>query len=658
MRSFCTVLLIIASLVAPAASVLGQTPERPSVVQLKDEIRRLVAVDHDANTTAEVRVVNQIFIKKRRAQLRALLEQNIDGLRRYLSTVEPSLTPEEKLIVQNTIAQAERDLQSLREEPGASTSDELAVHPAPLPELVNATANADRSREVSGENGNGNGNGSGNGPGISSFSSSPVTTTALSNNATAAQPQGSTSLNADLNARIKAKAQTLSKTRVDQTDNTKQTEAPSVAGGSGSLVDQSSASDLIGLAANFAGLSASSNDDQPEVSSVSVTASAYSLLAAIKRVDPLNPVFYDHNRNWRKFSITLGYDDEDQTDGTKQRAKLFGAKFMFINRRDPGLKRNQQYIERVGNSLEEAAKAFGDIAVRVRAFVMSLETVRRDLITPGFKNFLEQKRQQIELDLEKAKRDQKDVTHIEERLKKVDELLANPARPDLFVFGPNSLPTATWSREELEYRTQFENEFLGANYRDKLSKPVVDGIDEFLDRTLDAVELKEFTNLNDVTRDAVERIRRAPQLSLSFLTKQRRFGLDEYLGELIFDYGVANRVNLTLNGAYRYNDTKIIGGDVRGFSFSGQLRFQLNRENLLGKKPLFFDVATQGSWMNGVDSIYKTQGKLTIPIADGIDFPISVTYANRTELIKEKEVRGQFGFTIDTARLIRAFIFR
>ena len=62
--------------------------------------------------------------------------------------------------------------------------------------------------------------------------------------------------------------------------------------------------------------------------------------------------------------------------------------------------------------------------------------------------------------------------------------------------------------------------------------------------------------------------------------------------------------------------------------------------------------------MNNVDAIYKAQGKLTIPIADGIDFPISVTWANRSNLIDEKEVRGQFGFTLDTARLIRAFLFR
>ena len=39
---------------------------------------------------------------------------------------------------------------------------------------------------------------------------------------------------------------------------------------------------------------------------------------------------------------------------------------------------------------------------------------------------------------------------------------------------------------------------------------------------------------------------------------------------------------------------------------------------------------------------------LNIPIKSlGIKFPVSVTFANRTELIKEKEVRGNIGFTFN-----------
>jgi hypothetical protein len=675
MRSFCAALLMIAILVVPATHLFGQTSAEHSVAQLKEEIRKLQAIDRDESTSAEVRVLNQIFIKQRRVELRALLTKNIASLRKYLTTVETSLRPEEKLIVQNTIDNAEKDLQSLTEaNEAAAASPSTNAH-------VNSEAPVDATPTADRPSGAGNGNGNGNGNTVSSTTVTDSVVAAAPSSAVTSAPQ-STSLNAELNARIKAKAQTLSRARVDQTDNTNQTETPSVSGASSSLVDQSSASDLIGLAANFAGLAASSNNNQPEPSSISVTTSAYTLLAAIKQVDPLNPVFYDQHGKWRNFAITLGYDDEDQPDGTKQRAKIFGGKFMFVNRRDPTLKRNQIYIERVGNSLEEAAKAFGDIAGRVRGLVMSMEAVRRNLLAPGFKNFLEKRKPTIELQLDRAtaslntakaasaaapndtaKKDaakdaQARVDAIQAHLDSIQRMIDDPGNENLFVLGPNFLPTASWSREELEYRTEFLNQFLGPDYRQKLGPDVAKAVDELLDRTLKDSELKEFTDLDDVTRDAVERIRRAPQFSVGFLTKQRRIGIDEYLGQLIFDYGLANRVNLTLNGAYRYNDTNVIGGDVRGASFSGQLRFQLNRENLLGKKPFFFDLSTQGNWMNGTDSIYKAQGKLTIPIADGIEFPISVTYANRTELIKEKEVRGQFGFTVDTARLIRAFLFR
>lgn len=42
------------------------------------------------------------------------------------------------------------------------------------------------------------------------------------------------------------------------------------------------------------------------------------------------------------------------------------------------------------------------------------------------------------------------------------------------------------------------------------------------------------------------------------------------------------------------------------------------------------------------------QFKLTIPLTKtGIKIPLSVTYANRTESIMEKEVRGNFGITFD-----------
>ena len=41
------------------------------------------------------------------------------------------------------------------------------------------------------------------------------------------------------------------------------------------------------------------------------------------------------------------------------------------------------------------------------------------------------------------------------------------------------------------------------------------------------------------------------------------------------------------------------------------------------------------------------QAKISIPLTTGLKLPLSFTWANRTELIKEVEVRGQIGLTFD-----------
>jgi hypothetical protein len=79
-------------------------------------------------------------------------------------------------------------------------------------------------------------------------------------------------------------------------------------------------------------------------------------------------------------------------------------------------------------------------------------------------------------------------------------------------------------------------------------------------------------------------------------------------------------------------------------------------KNLVGRSPLYFYLASEGDWATGNDFIYKLQGKVKIPIAEGIELPLSLTYSNKTELIQERDIRGQFGFTFDTAKLFRAFL--
>jgi hypothetical protein len=53
-------------------------------------------------------------------------------------------------------------------------------------------------------------------------------------------------------------------------------------------------------------------------------------------------------------------------------------------------------------------------------------------------------------------------------------------------------------------------------------------------------------------------------------------------------------------------------------------------------------------------NIFVAQAKVTIPMGKGgsIKVPLAVTFSNRTELIKEKDVRANFGFTFDLDSLL------
>ena len=59
--------------------------------------------------------------------------------------------------------------------------------------------------------------------------------------------------------------------------------------------------------------------------------------------------------------------------------------------------------------------------------------------------------------------------------------------------------------------------------------------------------------------------------------------------------------------------------------------------------------------MTDTTPTYRAQAKVSIPLLPGVELPLSVTYASRTELIKEADVRGKFGFTFDVARIAKAF---
>jgi hypothetical protein len=106
-------------------------------------------------------------------------------------------------------------------------------------------------------------------------------------------------------------------------------------------------------------------------------------------------------------------------------------------------------------------------------------------------------------------------------------------------------------------------------------------------------------------------------------------------------------------------------GTIRDIRASAQLDFPLRRIENIGTPVLAFasqfmslrsEALGQKVVINGVELTTKgniglIQAKLTVPTKGGVSFPFSVTWANRTELIKEKEVRANIGVTFDFDKL-------
>lgn len=137
---------------------------------------------------------------------------------------------------------------------------------------------------------------------------------------------------------------------------------------------------------------------------------------------------------------------------------------------------------------------------------------------------------------------------------------------------------------------------------------------------------------------------------------------------LIAEKGAGGKFDATFNGSLTIFDKLPMGVTkrIRDFQFSGQGDLLLADMGDAGNIVLSFsgryerlmeDAMTPDGMMvmDTKGDIAIGQAKLTIPVKGGFKIPISVTFANRTELIKEKEVRGNIGFTFDLDALFARF---
>lgn len=169
--------------------------------------------------------------------------------------------------------------------------------------------------------------------------------------------------------------------------------------------------------------------------------------------------------------------------------------------------------------------------------------------------------------------------------------------------------------------------------------------------------ISAFVNLDAVSKSVVKTIRSRPQLALQFITKQRKGDRpDEYSTVLAFDKGMGTS-SLTINGSFLFKNFRT-GRDHRGGRLSAGVHLPLQGfKPLEYSDPLLLSIEADATATTGETPMFRGQAKLTIPFPSlpGVEIPISVSVANRTEFVNEKEVKGKFGFTFDISKAMKAF---
>lgn len=177
-------------------------------------------------------------------------------------------------------------------------------------------------------------------------------------------------------------------------------------------------------------------------------------------------------------------------------------------------------------------------------------------------------------------------------------------------------------------------------------------------------------------RDFVlDKIAKGTLVTLDYTNKREANAPDTSNFTFIAEKGPGGRTDLTFNASLTIFNKKPVPlpgainqiGRMRDFSFAGQFDIPFGSVREAGQfvlwgsgkyQRLMEDSTTQAGTVipNTSGDIAVGQFGLRIPIKGlGIKFPISVSFANRTELIKEKEVRANFGFTFDLDTIFAKF---
>jgi hypothetical protein len=650
-RNLIGILITLALLTAGAIHAHSQTINDPEVNKLKDEIQRRAFVEQDPAILPEDKQVNRVNLEKARSNLSTLLKSRIQAKTKLKEMLGPSIAPEERDSIDASVRSLEADLQALQRQnpfaPATTTSNSNSN-----PAEVNAT----NSSAVTPSSANTATPSVTNNPPTSfvppisspprTLVPAPITTAGTDvlpirkctdvqqNLATAsnlekffcarvaviqrdkhiATPINGLDLRRDffffmitLLAR-EGRAQYIVAAENERVD--KQAGSSASSSGSTSLVSKGSVPGILGFATDSgAFLKSISGSTVTFRGNVTGVAKALAGKGFISGYDEDSPAA----RFFRRTSFSFSFDATRGSSpgiftGDKQQISNYSFRMDLYNKRDG---RDSRYKQAWDDFLSNQSEAL----------VAQTQTSLLALANPSTNTWNDAALQDWYVLADSAIRaadglDQVDAV-LREQLKKAPTNLAATTVAELRSF-------------------------------DKKFKAWLDTRETILDKIATA-PIVTFEYINDRPENAS---------SLSTFN-------------LIAEGGFGPRLDLTFNGSITvFNKRSPVAGQgrVRDFQFATQLDVPFGEiGGGIGKPVLSFagryeslqeDATTAGGIVapNTKGGIGVGQIKFTIPVKNtGIRIPLSFSFANRTELIKEKEVRGNFGFSFDPDVLFALF---
>lgn len=323
----------------------------------------------------------------------------------------------------------------------------------------------------------------------------------------------------------------------------------------------------------------------------------------------------------RKTSFGLSFDASRGEQpgvftGNSQQISALSARYEFVSDRDP---RNRKHRAKWDNLVDTRQIEYTNAAVRLRsALVVRDGAAAARFRDVALQTWLDETNQKLSVLTPAAAVDEATLrAQVEEVIRK---------QVDAFAFDKVGNDT----KKQIISFVESLNSYLVA--RDELLEQIAKG----------KVMAFEYTNHREVN---------APDTSTF---------------NFIAEKGTVRKMDLTFNAGLTMYNTRPAGLNVkriRDFVFAGQFDAPLSEISGVGAPVISvagrYERATENAFAldgtlvpNTTGDVGSLQLKFLLPIkGTGIRLPLSVTFANRTQLIREREVRANFGFTFDLDRL-------